>query len=1158
MIIFKTNPIRPERHPFRSAATWLLTAVSLLVPAALVRAQTTPNFGPNVYIIDPSMSNATIQTTLQSLANEGQFSTNRHAVLFKPGTYAVQSEVGYYESIAGLGTTPQSVTINGYLTANETDSNGNLTDNFWRSLENMTIDSSTTYQWGVSQGAAFRRMVVDGPLQLTNTNCGEASGGFIADTVVTGNVNPCSQQQWYTRNSSLGSWSGGVWNMVFSGVQGAPNPAYPGNSYTVLPTTPVSREKAFLYVDNSGNYNVYVPTAQTNSSGPSWLNGSTPGYSLPISTFFIAQPSTPLADINTALAFGQNLILTPGIYQYSGSINVTNPNTIVLGMGYATLVPQTGTAAITVADVDGVQLSGLLIDAGPVSSPVLLQVGAASGPGPRHAANPTSLNDVFFRIGGATTGSANTSLEVDSDDVILDNIWAWRADHGQTPVGWTVNVANHGLVVNGNNVTALGLAVEHYEQNQVVWNGNNGETIFYQSELPYDVPSQAAWMNGNVNGYSSYSVSPGVSTHAAFGLGVYSFFNQSVNIVENSGITVPDAPGVTVTDAVSVFLSGSGSITHVVNNTGTSVQSGAITSYLPFYEGVACGAACLPTPANLVASTISPTQINLAWTETSAADVFYNVYRSTTPGFTPGPSTLVTSGAQTNSFADTTASPSTTYYYVVQAHNASGLSALSSVVSGTTPANGGTIAVGNDVLKIDSGYTGVTPPSGWLSDTDFSGSSVVGSSTTHAITIPGSLANPAPQAVYQTNRHTNGGPFSYTATGLSAGGSYIVDLHFAELFYNTTGSRKFNVAINNTQVLSNFDIVAASGGQYTANVQSFNAVADTTGKITITFSNGSANNAQVNGIEIGLGNVPVPAAPTSLSGNAVSGTQVNLTWNASTTGNVVYEVFRSTTASFQPSPTTLVTTTPLTSFSDSALTSNTTYYYLVEASNGTLSSLPSNQAAVQTQPAVTSSTAPAAPTGLTATAISGSQINLLWSGSPTPEVQYQVFRSPTSGFTASSSNLLTTVSATGYSDTSAQAGTTYFYVVQASNQAGNSPSSSQASAQTSAPPSTTPPQVTLTTTAVLSKGSGVYQAQVTVHNTGSSLATNVQISSAALGSATGAALPVSLGNIPPSGTATATITFPSSAGADGAATSERYSGTYTGGSFTATMRAVLP
>ena len=1019
----------------------------------------TPDFGPNVYIFDPSMPNATIQSTLTSLANEAQFSTNRYAVLFMPGTYSVQSEVGYYESVAGLGQSPQAVTINGYLTSNQTDSNGNLTDNFWRSLENVAINAPTTLQWGVSQGADFRRMYVNGPLQLTNTNCGEASGGFIADSVVTGNVNPCSQQQWYTRNSTLGSWSGGVWNMVFSGVQGAPTPNYPTKSYTVLPTTPVSREKAYLYVDSSSNYNVFVPTAQVNSSGTTWANGTAPGYSLPISTFFIAQPTTALADINLALAYGQNLILTPGVYQYSGSINITNPNTIVLGMGFATLVPQTGTAAITVADVDGVQLSGLIIDAGPINSPVLLQIGVPGGTGVSHQSNPTSLNDVFFRIGGATTGLASTSLEVDSDSVILDNIWAWRADHGLTPVGWTVNVANNGVVVNGDNVTALGLAVEHYEQNQVVWNGNGGETIFYQSELPYDVPSQSAWMNGSANGYSSYSVSSSVTTHTAYGLGVYSFFNQGVNIVEDSAITVPNAAGVTVTDAVSVFLSGSGSITHTVDNAGTVAQSGSITSYLPFYQGVACTVTCPTTPANLQAITISPTQINLTWTPSSPPGVVYSIFRSTNSSVTPSPANQLSSGVTGTSYADTTAAPSTTYYYLVQASNNAGVSPTSNLASAITPANGGVITT--DVLKIDSGYAGTAPPTGWLADKDFTGGAT--GSVTHAITIPSSVVNPAPAAVYQTYRKTSGTctvngltyQICYAAPNLTPGAAYIVDLHFAEDFYNAAASRQFDVAINGTQVLTNFDIWAVAGGEYTATVQSFYAVADATGTITITLSTGAHNSPQINGVEIGFGNIPVPVAPAGLGASAISDSQINLNWTASTTSNVEYEVFRSTTPGFAPSPNNLITTTATTTYSDTGLASATTYYYIVEANNSYLTSLPSNQASDTTQSTpIPPPAAPAAPTALVAIDASSTQISLLWTGSSTHSVQYEVFRGTISGFTPSSGNLVAIISATGYSDTGLNGGTTYYYLVEALNNAGSSPASNLASAATPQVPAT--------------------------------------------------------------------------------------------------------
>ncbi len=590
-----TNQTRTTKRVLSS-----LIFAMLLSGSALAQNAAAPDFGPNVIIFDSTTPSAQVQSTLLSISNESQFSTNRHAVLFKPGVYNVEAPVGYYESIAGLGQTPNQVTINGFLTPNygSTFPGVNITDTFWRSMEDMTFNPAqdtaqnaapNTLQWGVSQGAPLRRLQIDGSLELTDSYCGNASGGFISDIVVTGNVNPCSQQQWYTRNSSLGSWNGGVWNMVFSGVQGAPAQSYPTPPYTVLPTTPVSREKPFLYVDGNGNYNVFVPTLRTNSMGVSWSGGTGPGYSLPIGDFFIAQPSNTATQINAALASGKNLLLTPGIYQLDRSIDVKKPNTVVLGLGYATLVPQSGTAALTVSHVDGVAVAGLLIDAGPVNSPVLFQIGKPNGSKPSDPTNPTSVNDVFFRIGGATAGSATTSLEIDQDNVIVDDIWAWRADHGNG-VGWTANTAAHGVVVNGGNVTALGLAVEHYQQEQVLWNGNGGKTIFYQSELPYDVPSQSDWMDGTANGYPSYVVAPTVCTHTAYGLGIYSYFNQGIDIVEDNAMTVPNVTGISIQDAGTVWLNGSGSITHVINGLGAPVNSSYADKLSPVTSYIGTGA----------------------------------------------------------------------------------------------------------------------------------------------------------------------------------------------------------------------------------------------------------------------------------------------------------------------------------------------------------------------------------------------------------------------------------------------------------------------------------------------------------------------------------------------------------------------------------------
>jgi MBG domain (YGX type) len=633
-------------------------------------------FGPNVWIIDPTMPIDAVNTALNSKAISGtsQFGTAHAAVFFMPGAYSVTAKIGFNEAVYGLGANPTGVTINGYITPNYSGAvSTNMTTVFWRSMANLTFNPGynasqnnppNTLQWGVSQGTSLRRLQVNGNLQMDGsallpggTICGWASGGFVADIVVTGYMDPCAQQQWYTRNSELGSWDDvlNVWNqghidnMVFSGVVGAPPQTFaladprtvPDN--TVLDTTPRSREMPFIYVDSSQNFNVFVPTLRTSSRGSTWSNGGQGyGYSLPISAFFIATPTSTLDQINAALASGQNLILTPGIYTYSGSINVTNPNTVILGLGYADLVSETGTPVITIADVDGVQVGGLLIDATTANAAVLLQVGTPGAPRVSHAANPTTLADIFVRVGGYVKGTATTSLEVDSDDVILDNLWLWRADHG-AGAGWTSNLAAHGLVVNGDNVLATGLAVEHYQQNQVVWNGNGGETIFFQDEAPYDVPSQAGWMNGTARGFSPYSVSPGVSTHKAYGLGIYSNFT-SAPVILDSAITVPVAPGVTVTDALTYNLSslvGSG-IAHVVNDQGVSVGPGGNnTAYLPFY-GV--------TPLTVTANNA-----------TKAVGAAIPPFTASYSGFVNGDTTAVLSGSPAFSTTATSSSPAGVY-----------------------------------------------------------------------------------------------------------------------------------------------------------------------------------------------------------------------------------------------------------------------------------------------------------------------------------------------------------------------------------------------------------------------------------------------------------------------------------------------------------------
>ncbi|ABR34828.1 discoidin domain-containing protein [Clostridium beijerinckii] len=560
------------------------------------------DLGPNVKIFDPSMPSSDIQNTVDSVFSKmetNQFGNERYAFLFKPGSYNVNVNVGFFTSVLGLGKTPDAVNITGAVRCEADWMGGNATCNFWRSVENVAVTPAYssnnlapagTLTWAVSQAAPMRRVHIKGGLSLwdplgTNYDGAWSSGGFIADSKIDNSITSGSQQQFFTRNSQMGSWNGANWNMVFVGNNGAPTDdnAYPSTPDTVVSQTPDIREKPFLYIDDSGNYQVFVPDLRKNSQGITWANGLGQGTSLPIDQFYIAKPDTSTAEsINAALSQGKNIIFTPGVYHLSDAINVTKSNTVILGLGLATLIPDNGTAAMNISDVDGVKVSGILFDAGAKNSPVLLKVGQ-DGSSADHSANPTSLSDLFFRIGGAAVGNADTSLKINSNNVIGDDFWVWRADHG-TGVGWTVNNAKNGVIVNGNNVTLYGLFVEHFKEYQTIWNGNGGKVYFYQSELPYDVPNQASWMsnNGTQNGYASYKVADSVTSHQLFGSGIYSYFRDAV-VSENNGIEVPNASGVKVHHACSVYLSGNGEITHVVNNTGNTAKSGnmkqSVTDY---------------------------------------------------------------------------------------------------------------------------------------------------------------------------------------------------------------------------------------------------------------------------------------------------------------------------------------------------------------------------------------------------------------------------------------------------------------------------------------------------------------------------------------------------------------------------------------------------
>jgi len=583
----------------------IVSAVMLLGGPSAFADSRPADLGPNVTIINPSMPVSQIQATLDAIHArqvDNEMSTNRYAVLFKPGVYGsadqpLQIKVGYYTEIAGLGASPTDVTINGKIEVYNRCLEGGGTSNclalvnFWRTLSNLTLNINAKGQdgcrssanfWAVSQAVSMRRLDVTGGTLSLMDYCTAgpqyASGGFIADSRLGAVING-SQQQWLIRNSQITSWSNGVWNQVFSGVDGAPSEAsFPSPPYTTLATTPVSREKPYLFVDQRGEFNVRVPAARTNSHGVSWSAGITPGRTIPLNDFFVAQPSDPVAKIDAALSRGENLLLTPGIYDVSRSIRVKRAHTVVLGLGHATLTAERGGVPLTIDDVPGAIVAGVTIDAGSVQSPVLLQVGRRHGHGRgSDASDPTTLSDVYFRVGGPHIGKTDIALEVNSDDVLIDHTWVWRADHGVEGFSgdterWNTNLGRNGVVVNGNHVTATGLFVEHFQQYNTVWNGDGGTTILYQNELPYDPPTQADWMHDGIEGWAAYKVSDDVQRHQLFGGGAYVFNQNNPSIHTENGFEVPQTPGVRLHHIMTVNLS-AGTIDHVVNGVGDAADT---------------------------------------------------------------------------------------------------------------------------------------------------------------------------------------------------------------------------------------------------------------------------------------------------------------------------------------------------------------------------------------------------------------------------------------------------------------------------------------------------------------------------------------------------------------------------------------------------------
>jgi fibronectin type 3 domain-containing protein len=420
-------------------------------------------------------------------------------------------------------------------------------------------------------------------------------------------------------------------------------------------------------------------------------------------------------------------------------------------------------------------------------------------------------------------------------------------------------------------------------------------------------------------------------------------------------------------------------------------------------------------PTSLLARSANAAAV-LTWTGiVGPADISsYNVKRSTVSN---GPYTTIATNVGHVSYTDTGLANNTTYYYVVSAVNSLGESADSAEA----------VVIPLVSYAINSGGSAV---GSFVADAYYSGGNA--GSTGAAIDLS-AVTNPAPQAVYQTERW---GANTYTFSSLTPAANYKVRLHFAEIFYNAPGIRAFNVFINGTQVLFNYDIFAEAG-KNKAVIKEFIVAANGSGQIVIQYANiPGKDNAKSSGIEIlPVNNTPL-TAPTGLVAAAVSPTEIGLTWTASA-AVASYNVKRASTVG-GPYTNIAIGITAL-AYDDAGLAPNSSYYYEVSAVNNGTESSASAPAAAAT-PALPPPTTPIA---VTATSV-GTEIRLNWllAGWVTG---YNIKYSTNSGgpYTLVASN----VTGGCYTNTGLTPGKIYYFVVSSINATAESANSAEVSAR---------------------------------------------------------------------------------------------------------------
>ncbi len=453
-------------------------------------------------------------------------------------------------------------------------------------------------------------------------------------------------------------------------------------------------------------------------------------------------------------------------------------------------------------------------------------------------------------------------------------------------------------------------------------------------------------------------------------------------------------------------------------------------------------------PANLTAIAVSSSTINLAWTNNSSNDTGFKIERSTVSGTCYSQIYLTVANAV--AYSDPTLSASSTYYYRIRATNAGGDSAYSNEASTATypppfispPSNLTATPVSSTTINLawTNNASNETGFQIWRST--YSGGEVYVSSTSAVGYVDPSLS--ASTTYYYQVRAINAfvnSAFSNEASTVTYSSMYIappssltaaavssstINLAWANNASNETGFQIWRSTVSNNYYVS-VTTVTANIFAYSDHALS----ASITYYYQVDAFNSGGNSAYSNVASTETFSATLIYAPSNLTVVPVSSSTVSLTWTDNSSNEAGFVIQRSFYSNRLFSTVNSVGMNFVT-YTDTGLAASSNYYYRVYAYNANGNSAYSNVASTSTYPAI-----PAAPSNLTATAVSSAAINLAWTDNSTNETGFKIERSIVSGSNYSQI-YLTTANVVGYTDAGLSAQSMYYYRVRATNAGGDS------------------------------------------------------------------------------------------------------------------------